>query len=132
LKSAFGEPRLILVVDDNQVVAMTLAETLREAGFAVLKVNSGSEAMMLIEQAQGLAAVVTDIRLEAGTDGWAVAERARDLHPDIAVIYISGNSAHLHPDCGVADSRMLQKPFLARQIIDAVSGLIERPRPTQH
>ena len=127
-----GDPRLILVVDDNRVVAMTLADTLREAGFAVLTVNSGQEALMLIDQAEELAAVVTDIRLEAGTDGWEVAEHARQVHPGIAIVYITGNSAHLHDSCGVAESRMLQKPFVARQIIDAVSATIEQARPTRH
>src|SRR5687767_7093234 len=130
--TSIEEPRVILVVDDNQLVAMTLSDTLREAGFAVLTVNSGKEALMLIEQARELAAVVTDIKLEAGTDGWQVAERARELHPDIPVVYITGHSAHLHDSCGVPDSRMLQKPFVGRQIIDAVSTLIERPKPTRH
>ena len=124
--------RLILVVDDNQIVALTLSDALREEGFAVLTVYSGREAVTLIEQAEELAAVVTDITLESGTDGWQVAERAREIHPEIPVVYISGNSAHLHGSCGVPDSRMLQKPFAARQIIDAVSGMIERPRPTRH
>ena len=130
--TSIEEPRVILVVDDNQLVAMTLSDVLREAGFAVLTVHSAQEAVMLIEQARELAAVITDIRLEAGTDGWQVAERARELHPDIPVVYISGHSAHLHQSCGVADSRMLQKPFAGRQILDAVAALVEGPKPTRH
>src|SRR5688572_25250806 len=118
--NAMPEPRLILVVDDNEVVAMALEHTLRDAGFAVLTVNSGKEAVQLIEQASKPAAIVTDIRLEAGTDGWQVAERARQIQPDSAVVYITGHSAYLHADCGVPDSRMLQKPFVGRQIIDAI------------
>jgi CheY-like chemotaxis protein len=129
--TATGEPRLILVVDDNQVVAMALEDALREAGFAVLTVNSASEALVLIEQADELAAVVTDIRLECETDGWQVAERAREVHPDIAVVYITGHSAHLHDSHGVPDSRMLQKPFGRPQIVDAVSTLIDGA-PTRH
>ena len=130
--TSMDEPRVILVVDDNQLVAMTLSDVLREAGFAVLTVHSAQEAVMLIEQARELAAVITDIRLEAGTDGWQVAERARELHPDIPVVYISGHSAHLHQSCGVPDSRMLQKPFAGRQILDAVAALVEGPKPTRH
>ena len=130
--NSMTDPRVILVVDDNPLVAMTLSDTLREAGFAVLTVHSAQEAVMLIEQARELAAVITDIRLESGTDGWQVAERARQVHPDIPVVYITGHSAHLHQECGVPDSRMLQKPFGGRQIIDAVSALVERPKPTRH
>lgn len=130
--TSMTDPRVILVVDDNQLVAMTLSDTLREAGYAVLTVHSAHEAVMLIEQARELAAVITDIRLEAGIDGWQVAERARELHPDVPILYISGHSAHLHQSCGVPDSRMLQKPFARGQIIDAVSALVEGPKPTRH
>ena len=130
--TSIEEPRVILVVDDNQLVAMTLSDVLREAGFAVLTVHSAQEAVMLIEQAEELAAIITDIRLEAGTDGWQVAERAREVHPDIPVVYITGHGAHLHESCGVPDSRMLQKPFAGRQILDAVSALVEGPKPTRH
>ena len=130
--TSIEEPRVILVVDDNQLVAMTLSDTLREAGFAVLTVHTAEEAVMLIEQARELAAIITDIRLEAGIDGWQVAERAREVHPDIPVVYITGHSAHLHQECGVPDSRMLQKPFGGRQILDAVSALVEGPKPTRH
>ena len=130
--SAMREPRLILVVDDNHVVAMTVEDALRDAGFAVLTVNSGAEAVMLIEQAEEMAAVVTDIRLEAAPDGWEIARRARELHPDIAIVYISGHSAHEHGSFGVPDSLMLQKPFGRSRLVDAVSAGIARSSPSRH
>ena len=130
--NAVGEPRLILVVDDNEIVALTLEDTLREAGFAVLTVNSGREALEILEHSPELAAVVTDIRLEPGTDGWEVAERAREMHPEVAVVYITGNSANEYGDCAVPNSRLLQKPFAAPQVIQAVSTLIDRSGNTFH
>lgn len=130
--TALSEPRLILVVDDNPLVAMSVEDTLREAGFAVLTVNSGEEACRLIEQADELTAVVTDIGLEADTDGWEVARRAREVHPDIAVVYISGQSAHEHDSSGVPNSRMLAKPFGCAGLIDAVSAGLARVGATRH
>jgi CheY-like chemotaxis protein len=127
-----GEPRLILVVEDNPIVAMALEDALREAGFAVLAVESAREALAFIEQADELAAVVTDIRLETESGGWQVAERAREVHPGIAVVYISGHSAHLHDSHGVPSSRMLQKPFGRPQIVAAVTELIGGTPPARH
>ena len=127
-----GEPRLILVVDDNQVIAMTVEETLRDAGYAVLTVNSGEEACWLIDHADQLAAVVTDIRLEADTDGWEVARHAREVHPDVAVVYISGRDAAQHEGCGVSDSCMLPKPFGCTRLVAAVTEGIERAVATRH
>ena len=129
--TALGEPRLILVVDDNPLVAMTVEETLRDAGFAVLTVSSGKEACRLIEQADGLAAVVTDISLEADTDGWEVARRARQLHPDIAIVYITGSDQE-NEGRGVPHSFMLAKPFGGTRLIDAVSAGIDRATATRH
>ena len=130
--TAMGEPRLILVVDDNPMVAATVEDTLRDAGYAVLTVESGEEACMLIEQADELAAVVTDIRLEPGTDGWEVARHARKLHPDVAIVYISGRDAPRHECCGVPHSCMLSKPFGCTRLVDAVTAGIERAVATRH
>jgi CheY-like chemotaxis protein len=130
--TTMGEPRLILVVDDNQLVAMTVEDTLRDAGYAVLTVSSGEEACMLIEQADHLAAVVTDIRLEADTDGWEVARHAREVHPDVAIVYISGRDAPRHECYGVPHSCMLAKPFGCTRLLDAVTDGIERAVATRH
>jgi CheY-like chemotaxis protein len=130
--SASGEPRLILVVDDNELVALSLEDVLRDAGFAVLTVNSGHDAVEIMEHSPELAAVVTDIRLEPGTDGWEVAERAREMHPDVAIVYITGSIALDHAGCAVPNSRLLRKPFGGPQVIDAVSNLIDGPSQTLH
>ena len=127
-----GEPRLILVVDDNQMVAMTVEETLRDAGYAVLTVSSGEEACTLIDHADELAAVVTDIGLEADTDGWEVARHARQVHPDVAIVYISGRDAPQHECCAVPQSCMLAKPFGCTRLVDAVADGIERAVATRH
>ena len=130
--TALAEPRLILVVDDNPLVALTVEQTLRDAGFAVLTVSSGKEACRLIEQADELAAVVTDISLDADTDGWEVARRARQLHPGIAIVYITGQSDQENDGRGVPHSSMLAKPFGCARLVDAVSAGIAQAGATRH
>ena len=131
MANALSEPRLILVVDDDELISMSLADTLREAGYAVLTVNSGEEAVMLLDHAPELAGIVTDIRLEPGTDGWEVARRARKTHPGIPVVYITGHSAGREAD-SVPDSVMVHKPFVPRQILQAISGRMAASRATLH
>ena len=69
-------------------------------------------------------AVITDIRLGAGPDGWAVARRARELVPNMPVVYMSGDSAPEWSSKGVPNSLMVAKPFAPAQIITAVSTLL--------
>ena len=46
--------------------------------------------------------MLTDIRLGAGPDGWSVANRARELNPDMPLVYMSGDSAHQWTEHGVS------------------------------
>ncbi len=56
-------------------------------------------------------ALVTDIHLQGALTGWDVAKRARELNPDMPVIYMTGAGADQWPSHGVPNSLLLQKPF---------------------
>lgn len=90
---------------------------------------SGDAAVAALEAEEAVAGVLTDIRCGSGPDGWAIARRARELHPHIPVIYMSGDSAHEHSAYGVPDSIMLQKPFAVAQVVTAISMLMNAVSP---
>jgi DNA-binding NtrC family response regulator len=69
-------------------------------------------------------AVVTDIRLGAGPDGWRIGQRARELNPAMPVVYMSADSTHDWASKGVPGSMVLSKPFAPAQLVTAVSALI--------
>lgn len=76
------------------------------------------------------AALVTDIDLGDNSSGWEVARRARELFPDLPVVYVSGGSAHEWASRGVPGSVMLTKPFALAHLVVAVSNAtLERPGP---
>jgi CheY-like chemotaxis protein len=125
------EPRLILVVDDDELISMSLADTLREAGYAVLTLNSGEEAVMLLERAPELAGIVTDIKLGPGADGWEVARRARAVQPDVPIVYISGDPGSCAARC-LPGTVLLPKPFTPSQIVEAVGDRRPGTGPTVH
>ena len=113
---------LILVADDEIAITDIVQDALKDGGFDVRICQSGHEAMKTIEDlGDGLAAVVTDIRIGSGPDGWAIARRARELHAELA-IYMSGDSAADHTSQGVPGSVMIQKPFALAQIVTAVAS----------
>ena len=123
---------LILLAEDETLIALTLQDALEEAGFAVHHAVAGMEAMAALEEhKQNLSGVITDIRLGGGADGWAIGRKARELVPHIPVVYMSGNAAHEHTAKGVPDSIMLQKPFASAQVITAISALLNALPPQQ-
>jgi len=121
---------LLLLVEDEALIRMHLEEELGEAGFELVVATSGQQAMDEIQaDASRFCAVVTDIRLGQGPDGWEVARRARESVPEMPMVYVSGDSAHHWTVKGVPNSVMVPKPFVAAQIITAVSTLLNEAGP---
>jgi DNA-binding response OmpR family regulator len=125
-----GRP-IVLVVEDEPLIGLSVEEWLKEAGYHVLLTESALEALHELESAaETLSALVTDIRLGGEEDGWQLARRARELNPLLPIVYASGDSAIDHSSQGVPHSIMVQKPFAAAQIVTAISTLINKVPPT--
>jgi DNA-binding response OmpR family regulator len=121
---------LILLVEDEVLIAFSLEEELREAGFDVLSVPRSGEALEIIDaQDPPYRVLLTDIDLGGSIDGWALAHRARELNPALPVVYMSGKSAVEWKAHGVPESVMLQKPFVFAQLLTAVSTLLNSQEP---
>jgi DNA-binding response OmpR family regulator len=126
------EPALILLAEDEALIALAVQDALETAGFAVLHVIGGEDALAALdEHSAQLAGVVTDVKFGETVDGWTVGRRARELLPHIPIVYISGDSAHEHTARGVPDSLMLQKPFAPGQLVTAISTLLNAVPPSQ-
>ena len=121
------KPKL-LIVEDEPLIRMSLAEAFAEVGYAILESSTGKDAIAKLEEAD-FAAVVTDIRLGAGINGWDVARSARQQHPQMAVVYMTGDSAGDWAREGVPTSVLLKKPFAMAQMIAAVCSLL---KPVDH
>src|SRR4051794_25283033 len=118
--------KLLLLVEDEVLIAESLQDALVEAGFDVELASNGTEATKVLESnAAEIGALVTDIRLPfGGPNGFDLAHFARELSPSIAVVYISGDSAAEWASKGVPKSVMLGKPFAIAQLLTAVSQLL--------
>lgn len=122
---------IVLVVEDEPLIGLSVEDALSSAGYDVRLMNDAMEGLHELESAaEGLSALVCDIRLQGGRDGWQVARRARELNPLLPVVYMSGDSAVDHTSQGVPQSIMVQKPFAPAQIVTAVSTLINKLPPT--
>lgn len=123
-------PVRILVVEDELLIGVDLESALQEGGYEVYLVHSGTEAIAALDELnEPVVGVVTDIRLGSGPDGWDVARRARELHPTIPIVYMSGDSVMEHASRGVPDSLMVQKPFAVVQIVTAISQALNAIPP---
>ncbi len=110
-------PRLnmtVLVVEDELIVRLDLAEALETAGYKVRHARSGEEALEMLQTDETIGVVFTDIKMDTDTDGIHLAQRIRATWPRMIIVYSSGNipsSGQIEP-VGV---KLLHKPYdLAR------------------
>ncbi len=115
------------MAEDEPLISDLIALTLRDAGFELVCVDTGVDAIAELDRTPALfAGLVTDIRMGGGQDGWAVARRARELIHDVVVVYVSGDSEEQWAVHGVPHSIMVPKPFAPGQIVTAISLLLSR------
>jgi DNA-binding response OmpR family regulator len=117
---------VVLVVEDDDLIRGLAEETLGEGGFKVSIASTAEQAVELLDaQEAPYRALVTDVNLaSANLTGWDVARRARELNPDIPVVYMTGDGAAEWTSQGVPNSILLTKPFAPAQLLTAVSQLL--------
>jgi CheY-like chemotaxis protein len=115
----------VLYVEDEPLLRELAAVILEDAGFEVVTAESGTAAFeALDDNGEPFCAMITDVNLGEGPDGWAVAKRARSLNRNLPVVYVTGASAHQRQAEAVPNSLMVTKPFTSAQIVNAVRSVL--------
>jgi CheY-like chemotaxis protein len=115
----------VLLAEDQALIAALVEATLEDEGCEVTTVCSGSDAITALgEHGSSFRVLITDIRMEPGPDGWTVANMAREAHPRIAVVYMTGDSMDDWKARGVQGSVLLSKPFVPDQVLAAIESLL--------
>jgi DNA-binding response OmpR family regulator len=108
----------ILVVEDDHSICALIADILEGAGLETECVQNDRSAYAIIPTLPTIAALVVDVNLGAGTTGFDVARFARQVIPDLPVLYVTGEAS---PDSfkafGVPESDFLEKPFTASELL---------------
>ena len=122
----------ILLVEDEELVRLILAEALADYGYQVVEAATGDEAARLFEQGAAFDAVVTDINMPGSRDGIALGRYARDRDPTIPIIYVTGR-----PDArsavgplGPRDAFMA-KPYAPSEVAATLDRLLPPDRRQQ-
>lgn len=106
----------ILVVEDEPTVCELAAETLLDAGYRVLTAADAKQAEAILAR-ESVDLLFTDIDLARNTNGLALARRARDLCPDLPIVYTSGGRDGLSVHETVPGSQFVPKPYRPSQLV---------------
>jgi len=124
-----SEPIRILLVEDEFLIAEWVGQALSEQGFAVHTVSNARDALRHLAAAP-VDVLFTDINLPAGMDGAALARHARELLPDLPVVYASARVAALERHERVPGAIFVPKPYSPAAVGRLIASLVDSARAT--
>lgn len=125
-----SESRVVLLVEDEDIVREVAASMLRRLGFVVLQARDGLEAIEVVRNAvDPVRCVVCDLTMPR-MDGWETLVALRRLVPTMAVVLASGYSEGQVMDGAHSDlpDAFLEKPYTMAQLEDAIARALKRPK----
>ncbi len=122
-----GELSRILIVEDDDLLRVTIADFLCEEGFRTRQACCADEALQLLERpgiADEIAAVVTDVDMPGAINGVGLAALVHESWPHIGIVVTSG--AHSGAALLLREPALfLPKPFGSEHLVAAVRAVIE-------
>ncbi|WP_122321595.1 response regulator [Pseudomonas amygdali] len=117
----------ILVVDDEPAVRHLIAELLEDLGYTILQAERGADALTILQSKAAIDLLITDVGLPGGMNGRQVADAARDVRPDLKILFVTGyaENAALAHDTLEPGMHVLPKPFAIAELIGRVTELLE-------
>lgn len=115
-------PECVLVVEDDTVLALSMEQTLIEAGVkSVYSCASTEEAVNHLREKRP-DAVIIDIHLADADDGYVIAEIVSLLSPRSPRIVFSTGSPKEIPASVAKLGKILEKPYQPEDLLAAIEG----------
>lgn len=135
----FGKSRMdesaksvcVLLVEDEGLIAEMISIALEDRGYTVCIEANAEDALARLVSGEAIDLLFTDINLPGSMDGADLAVRAREVRPDLPVIFASGRWALLEKLQSVPRSIILPKPYSVTRACDAVDNLVDPSRLAQ-
>jgi CheY-like chemotaxis protein len=116
----------VLVVEDEVLVRLMIAEELRSAGFQVIEASDADEALAVLANITDVSVIFSDIRMPGSMDGLELAKKVRADFPKIRIVLASGNLAAV---ASVDHDGFFLKPYGADEIINLIKTLLDQKSP---
>ncbi len=122
-----GAGETVLVVDDEDIVRMLVAEVLTDSGYAVLEAEDGPSGLKVLGTGARIDLLVTDVGLPGSMNGRQLADAARVARPSLKVLFITGYAESAVVGGGLDDGMdVMTKPFEMTALAAKVRELIDR------
>jgi CheY-like chemotaxis protein len=117
-----ASPKTFLIVDDEPLARLELAEIVKECGFGAWEAASTEEALALLEErSDGVVGLITDIAMPGTRNGTVLANHVRWLWPHINIIVVSAARCPLEGELP-GQVPFIAKPVPPSRLMDAITS----------
>jgi CheY-like chemotaxis protein len=118
----------VLVVEDEVLIRMVIAEYLRHCGFKVIEAVNADEALLILQESELQVDVVfSDVEMPGSMDGFALAKWIRANRPGTDVILAGSPSRAAHAAGNLCENGpAMSKPYEPQVVLDRIRRLLAR------
>jgi DNA-binding NtrC family response regulator len=116
----------VLLVDDDALIRLCLAEYLRDCGYRVLEASNADEAVAILKKPDiQIDVVLSAVEMRGTTNGFGLANHARELRPGLEVI-LAGTAEGAAHEAGdlCQEGPMLRRPYDHRIVVERIKRLL--------
>lgn len=115
----------ILVVEDEILVRLTIADYLRECGYKVHEAVNAREALAMLQSPYvAIDIVFSDVQMPGDMDGFGLARWIRANKPGVQVILTSGVERSADIAASLCEAGpLLMKPYPPQDVVDRIRRL---------
>ena len=120
-------PGTVYVVEDEPIVRILVVDHLEELGYRVMEAGNAEQALSALRQDDEIDLLLTDVGLP-GMSGRQLAEEARKLRPELAIIFATGyaDGAASRSDLVGENMDLIGKPFDVDDLAARIGALLSR------
>jgi PAS domain S-box-containing protein len=122
----------ILVVDDEKEIIEIAVNHLTELGYRTITANNGRHALEALKRKDKVDLLFTDVIMPGGTDGFQLACRARQEHPELKILLTSGfaemgekSKNQNDPLIAKLKGDLLSKPYDKKELAENVRRILD-------
>jgi CheY-like chemotaxis protein len=118
-------PSVVLLVEDEPLVRLVVADLLHEAGFRIVEAANAAEAIEVLEAGVMVDVLLADVDMPPGINGYALAQLVHQRWPSIEILITSGRQWPGEGDLPPG-STFLPKPCPNEAMLSHVTAAAER------
>jgi len=121
----------ILVVEPDVLVRTAIAQYLRDCGHKVIEGTAAQDVWTALETPTRVDVVFSEVQLPGEIDGFSLARRIRQTHPDIDVILTSSVVGAVEKSKELCDEGPIGKPYHPTDLLTRIQRLRARRRSSK-